>query len=268
MKFLYGLLLTCCSLVVLSSCSTNNVHDRKDWTHYFTDKEIAGSIMLHNTALNTFEICNIQGTQNRYSPAASFNIMLALTGLETGVVSDTNMVWRDSLDRPVEGIGAGETMGEAFRASDEAYFREISRRVGKARMQFWLDSVKYGNMAIGLHVDRFWQDNTLKISPDEQLGLLQKLYYGKLPFQSRSQRLVKQLLLREKTEKYAISYVAGNTRYAEKQVGWIIGWVEEKKRPHFFVINVETPGTYELIDRTVHDILYDILREQNLIEKK
>lgn len=264
MKLIYSLLLISGCTAFICSCSTNNVHNRKDWEHYFTENGVSGSIMLRNSALNTFEIYNLQGTQDRYSPAASFNIMLALTGLETGAIKDTNMVLRDSLNQPIAGINPNETMGQAFHADDEAYFQEISRRIGKPVMQFWLDSVKYGNMAIGLHLDGFWLDNTLKVSPDEQLGLIQNLFYSKLPFQSRSQRLVKNLLQMEKTMKYSISYDSGSTVYADKQVSWIVGWLEEKGRPHFFSLNVEAPASLKGIDQITHKILYSILDKQNL----
>lgn len=268
MKHIYSLLTVCCCIGFLYSCSTNNVHNRKDWAHYFTDNGVTGSFMLHNTALNTYEVYNLEGTQNRYSPAATFDLMLVMTGLETGVIADTNTVLRDSLEQPIPGINPDETMGQAFHRADRAYFQEIGRRVGKPKMQFWLDSVKYGNMAIGLHVDDFWMDNTLKISADEQLGLLQKLYYAKLPFQSRTQRLAKSLLLVDKTMNYSISYVTGNTIYADKQVGWIMGWLEEKSRPHFFVLNLEAPRELKSINEVSHQMLYSILKEQNLFGKK
>lgn len=268
MKLIYRLLMISCCVAVLYSCSTNNVHQRKDWAPYFKDKGMDGSIMLHNTALNTFEVYNLQGTQNRYSPAATFNIMIALAGLETGVIRDTNMVLRDSLEQPLPGIDPNETMARAFHKADQAYFQEVSRRIGRVKMQFWLDSVKYGNMAIGLHEDRFWLDNTLKISTDEQLGFIQRLYYAKLPFQSRSQRLVKELLLVDHTMKYSISYAYGATTYADKKTGWIMGWLEERERPHFFVINVLAPDSVKAVDGISHEILYSILGQQGLFGKK
>lgn len=268
MKLIYRLVMISCCAAVIYSCSTNNVHQRKDWAHYYKDKGLDGSIMLHNTALNTFNVYNLQGTQNRYSPAATFNIMIALAGLETGVIRDTTMVLRDSLEKGLPGIDPNETMAQAFHNSDQAYFQEISRRIGKVKMQFWLDSVKYGNMAIGLHEDRFWLDNTLKISTDEQLGFIQRLYYGKLPFQSRSQRLVKSLLLLNHTMNYTISYSAGGTNYADKQTDWIVGWLEERGRPHFFVVNVLAPDSIQEIDKVSHKILYSILAAEGFFGKK
>lgn len=267
MKGFYRLAVVCLCAAFIYSCSSNNVHDRKDWAHYLSDKGVTGCIMLHNSVLNTFEVYNLQGTQNRYAPAASFNIMIALAGLETGVIRDTNMVMRDSLNQPVAGISPDETMAMAFHRGDLPFLQQISRLVGKERMKFWMDSVKYGNMAVGIHIDSFWLDNTLRVSADEQLGLLQKLYYGKLPFQSRSQRLVKSLMLVDKTAKYQISYVLGSTSYAGKQVSWIVGWLEEKNRPHFFVLNVAAPASFKSIDEVTRDILYEVLKEQDLLGK-
>jgi beta-lactamase class D len=267
MKVLYRLLFAVCCVVSLYSCSSNNVHQRKDWDKYFTGNGISGCFMLHNTVLNTYEVYNLKGTQDRYMPAATFDIMNSLAGLETGIISDTNMVIRDSLNQPVKGVDPDMTLGKAFRSSYLPYFREVARRIGKAKMQFWLDSVKYGNTLIRAGMDTFWLDNTLAISPDEQMGLLQLLYYGKLPFQSRTQRLVRDLMLMKKTAGYRLSYVSGTGPAAGKQVGWIVGWIEEKEHPYFFVLNMETPDSLKDIKALGFTILRHILDGEGYFKK-
>ena len=61
-------------------------------------------------------------------------------------------------------------MYEAFRASAVPYYQEVARRIGKDTMQFWLDSLSYGTKKITTAIDTFWLDNSLKITPDEELG--------------------------------------------------------------------------------------------------
>jgi beta-lactamase class D len=44
-------------------------------------------------------------------------------------------------------------------------------------MKQWIDSLHYGNMNIGNRIDSFWVDNSLKVSPDEQLGLVKAIVF-------------------------------------------------------------------------------------------
>ena len=75
------------------------------------------------------------------------------------------------------------------------YFQEIARQIGKDTMKLWVDSIQYGNKNISGPVDSFWLNNHLKISPDEQLGLMSKLYFDQLPFQKYAQQMVRDAML-------------------------------------------------------------------------
>jgi beta-lactamase class D len=242
------------------------VHQRHDWKKYFSDQGLTGCFMLHNTALNIFNIYNLQGTQTRYSPGASFDLMNAMVGLETGVIADTNTVFRDSLGKSPAGLES-MTLAKAFRTGDSLYFMEVARRVGNVKMQFWLDSIRYGNTLMGKRVDRFWLDNSLKISADEQLGFLQGLYTEKLPFQPRTQRLVKALLFQRQNIRYSLYDKTAIAIEDGKQIGWITGWIQTGDRPHFFVLCAEEPGTQKDIKPVITGILGDILRGEDLFHE-
>jgi len=268
MKITGRLLLIVLSTVMLYSCSSNNVHENSQWKKYFGGNDLSGSFLLHNTILNTFSVYNLPGSQVREVPGATFNIMNIMTALETGTAKDTSMVMRDSLGLPVPGVDSSLTLGEAFRESTQPYFNALARGIGRFKMQYWLDSVKYGNMVIGAYIDSFWVNNTLKISPDEQLGFLQELYYGKLPFQSRTQRLAKALMLREKNVLYQLSYVSGFFVSGYQKIGWIAGWIEENGRPHFFVLQVASKDTSRDLRPVCFSSLHAMLEDEGYFKKK
>lgn len=250
------------STVLLYSCSSNNVHDHKDWNKYFGGNDLSGSFLLHNTVLNTFNVFNLPGSQVREIPGPTFDVMNVLTALETGTASDTSMVLRDSLGRPVPGVDTSLTMGQAFREANQPYFSALARDIGRFKMQYWLDSVKYGNEVIGAYVDSFWVNNTLKISPDEMMGFMQGLFYGKLPFQARTQRLAKALMLKEKNVVYQMSYTDGYFVSGDQKLGWIAGWIEESARPHFFVLQVASRDKSRDLRPICLKTLHDILEEE------
>ena len=104
-------------------------------------------------------------------------------------------------------------MFEAFRYSAVPWYQELARRIGKDTMQHWIDTLgyaqRYGKPVIKNNLDTFWLDNTVKVTADEQLGLVKKLYFGQLPFQPRSQRIVKNMMLSEDNSNYKLSYKTG-----------------------------------------------------------
>lgn len=268
MKSLRTILCVAITSFLLYSCSSNNVHEHKKWDKYFGGKDLSGSFLLHNTVLNTFNVFNLPGTQVRQVPGPVFDIMNVMTALETGAAGDTTMVLTDSLGRPVKGVDSSLTMGQAFREASQPYFSELARRIGRFKMQYWLDSVKYGNGVIGAYVDSFWVNNTLKISPDEMMGFMQELYSGKLPFQTRTQRLGKALLLRETNVLYKLYYAEGYSVAASQKLGWIAGWIEENAHPHFFVLQVASRDTSRELRSVCHATLHDILEEEGYFKQR
>lgn len=267
MKLTFRLLLFILPAAWLTSCSSNNVHENRRWEKYFEGSGFTGSFLLHNSILNTFYVYNLPGSQVREIPGATFDLMNAMAALETGVARDTAQTLRDSLGRPIAGVDSALTLAGAFRTEDRPYFCALARRVGKPHMQFWLDSTKYGNMVIGAYVDSFWVNNTLKISPDEQMGFMQQLYAGKLPFQSRTQRLAKALLLREKNLRYQMSYASAFFVSGERKIGWISGWISENDRPHFFVLEMASRDTTRDVRDSCFSVLHQILDEEGYFKK-
>lgn len=133
-------------------------------------------------------------------------------------------------------------MREAFEVSSVPFYQELARRIGRDTMQQMLDSLQYGNAKIGTAIDSFWLDNSLKITPDEELGFVKKLYFRQLPLQNREMEIVKNMMIREKTDKYILAYKTGwGHKENGDQLGWIVGWIEENSHPYFFVLNLESP---------------------------
>jgi beta-lactamase class D len=128
--------------------------------------------------------------------------------------------------------------------------------------------LQYGNKKIGNAIDSFWLNNSLLVTPDEQLGLVKKLYFGQLPFQKRTQEIVKQVMLQKANSQYAISYKTGLGYKKNGQgIAWVVGWIEENKHPYFFVLQIEGPATVDLKNARL-SVLNAILKEQGFFEGK
>ena len=229
-------------LVSFSSCSVNRAKIDNSLGKYFEENKVEGCFTLLNNSDGKVTVFNMALDTVRFTPASTFKIVNALIGLEIGKITDEKMVIKwDGVKREEESWNTDLSMEEAFKVSSVPYFQEVARRIGKDTMQHWIDSLHYGNMNTGEHVDSFWINNSLQISPDEQLGLVKRLYFDQLPFQKRTQQIVRDAMKQEENTLYSLSYKTGWSQDKQlNSIGWIVGWIEENKHPYFFVTLVKS----------------------------
>jgi beta-lactamase class D len=263
------------ALIFTTGCSTNNVTVEDGFKKYFDENKVNGCFGLWDNAQGQFTIYNLQRFRDSaYLPASTFKIFNSLAALSTGrIFSDTVIVpW----DKKIRIFPGGDTakawnkdmnMREAFEVSNVGFYQEMARRIGKDTMQLLLDSVKYGNHKIGGAVDTFWLNNSLKITADEQLGFVKRLFFKQLPFQNREQEIVKDLMIREKTDKYTLAYKTGWAKTENgDQLGWVVGWIEENRHVYFFSMNVESTDSKIDMVAVRMNILKGILKQQGFFE--
>lgn len=241
-------------ILALWSCAPNNVTEETSLGKIFEQHNARGTFALLDNSTNNFTVYNLKRFRDSaYAPASTFKIVNGLIGLQTGVVENDSMVipW-DGVQRFVPDWNKDLNFYQAFRVSAVPYFQEVARRVGRDTMQRWLDTLAYGSQKIKSGIDTFWLDGSLTIRPDEQMGLVKKLYFNQLPFHQINQEKLKKAMLMEDQPAYRLSYKTGWISDAKKgrELGWVVGFIEENKHPYFFVLNLESaaPG----FDMPVH----------------
>src|SRR5580698_9958152 len=249
------------------SCTRNNVTEDDSLKKYFDNANVSGCFGLLDNGEGRLTIYNLKRYRDSaYLPASTFKIVNSLIGIQTGVIKDENMVIKwDGIKRWNSDWNKDLTMAEAFKVSAVPYFQEVARRIGKDTMQRWIDTLHYGNKNISGPIDSFWLNNHLKITPDEELGLVKKLYFDQLPFYHRNQEIVRKVMLREDNANYKLSYKTG---WGNKENGNEIGWIEENKHPYFFVLNIESADHHIDIRNVRLKILKSILSEMGFFEGK
>lgn len=252
------------------SCTVNKAKTDNSLKKYFQENNVDGCFTLLNNADGEITVYNMELDTQRFSPASTFKIVNSLIGLQTGRATDEKMMIKwDGIKRTMENWNKDMDMTEAFKVSCVPWYQELARRIGRDTMQRWIDSIGYGNKDIRGPVDSFWLNNTLKISPDEQLGLVKKLYFDQLPFRKTVQQTVRELMLREDNTAYKLSYKTG-WGYDGKgnDIGWLTGWVEENKHVYFFVTFIKTPKSGMDIATIRMDITKGILHQLGFLEGK
>lgn len=277
MKDQFKLLATICfSIVFYASCTVNKANNDESLKKHFDQNNVDGCFTMLNNADGEVTVYNMKYDTMRFCPASTFKIFNSLVGLETGVITDEKM--QIKWDGKVRIFPGGDTatkwnkdmdMTEAFKVSSVPYYQEVARRIGRDTMQRWIDSIGYGNKNISGPIDSFWLNNTLKISPDEQLGFVKKLYFDQLPFRKSVQQMVRDVMLQEENTAYKLSYKTGwGFDEDKKAIGWVVGWIEENRHVYFFVTFVKAPAANTDIGKIRLDITKAILKQYGFFEGK
>jgi len=198
-----------------------------------------GAFVLFDMNKHEYFRYNPKRCAERFLPASTYKVPNALIGLETGVIPDSNYVLKwDGKPEPFKEWERDHDLKSAVQYSVVWYFQELARRVGREREQHWLDTLNYGNKIIGDSVDRFWLNNSLKISADEQVEFLKRLYDEVLPLSRRSMKIVKDILSSEKIGNATMKFKTG-TGHTDHFIGWLVGYVEKGDHVYIFAFNVD-----------------------------
>lgn len=252
--------------LVFQNCSPNNVEENDSLGKYFEKEGVTGCFALLDNATNKFTIYNLDRYRDSaYLPASTFKIVNSLIGLQTGQIpSDTAVLeWNGEMTSRVE-CDRDMNMYEAFRVSCASWYQQMVKGIERDTMQRWLNTLEYGNKKIST-IDSFWLDNSLKIRPDEQLGLVKRLFFNQLPFHRINQEIVKRAMVFEDKSSYKLSYKTGlGVRENGNQIAWVVGWIEEYNHPYFFVLNIESADKNADLREVRMRILRNILKELDL----
>jgi len=218
--------------------------EAQDLGKYF--EKTKGAFVLYDLKSNRYLRHNEQRCRQRFSPFSTFKIPNSLIGLETGVIKDAEFVipW-DRQKYPAESNlmpewNRDQTLRSAIRYSVVWYYRELAGRVGQPRMKEWVNKLDYGNRDTSGGIDRFWLHSSLRISADEQIEFLKRLYHEQLLVSKRSIEIVTAILTLEKNAEYRLSCKTGGGPIGEgKYLGWFVGYLEAKGNVYFFAINLE-----------------------------
>lgn len=244
-----------------------NLVEDPDLGVHFSAFGVQGAFVLYDLNGNTYLYYNRARCDERFIPASTFKILNALIALEVGSVVDEDEVipW-DGVDRGYDSWNQDHDLRTAMQHSAVWFYQELARRTGRERIQQYVDAVGYGNRDISGEIDTFWLEGGLRISPNEQIDFLKRLYFDDLPFSERSLEIVKDIIVLEEMDAYRLSGKSGWAQRVELQVGWLVGYVERDGNVYFFATNVESAAPDERFGSSKFEITETILQEMGLLQ--
>ena len=231
----------CLSLAVLllfsTGCKRNRI-PRNDLSKFFTEFQVRGGILVYDQSEDTYYVCNQERSVLPFLPASTFKIFNSLVALETGAVKDVDEVLKwDGKERMREQWNQDLNMRQAMEYSAVWFYQEMARRIGAESMEKWVKEAGYGNQNIGGDLDMFWLNGELRITQQQQLQFLQKLYNNELPFSEKTMEQVKEIMLVEEGEGFKLFGKTGWASSVEPNIGWFVGYLEKGENVYFFATN-------------------------------
>ena len=200
-----------------------------------------GAFVLYDLNADSYLRYNPQRCAEQFLPASTFKILNSLIGLETGVILDENFVIKwDGAQYDIPAWNQDHSLKTAIQNSVVWYYQELARRVGAEKMRQYVEAANYGNRDISGNIDSFWLDGALRISADEQIVFLKRLYQNDLPFSQRSLDIVKTIIVQEETASYRLSGKTGSAQRLKVHTGWFVGYLEKDGNVYFFATNIES----------------------------
>lgn len=233
-------------IVLVYACNPNNVKNDSAIAQLMDSAGMQGNFALLENGTEQFTIHNLSNYKDSAAaPLNTFFIIPVLIGLDKGIVShhDTLLNLNDSAE----------------------LYKAVIAKIGRQQILKVLDSLHYGKGIASADSTHFWEDGSLVITPDEQLGLIKRIYFKELFFQKKSQEKIKKMILMEDNSNYRLSYITGVDTTANKNIAWVLGYVEENQHPYFFVLNTKANTSTNLTDNNIK-LLKKILLQQGFLK--
>ena len=206
--------------------------------------DYTGSFVLYDQSADRWNIYNMDHASTRVSPNSTYKIYDALLGLESGIITPehSTFTWNGE-PYPFNSWEADQDLTSAIHNSVNWYFQAIDSQAGFEAVRTFLQTINYGNQNTGTNLNLYWTDFSLKISPIEQVELLQDFYQNHFHFDSKNIQAVKKALLLSTTSSGSLYGKTGTGRVNGKDVnGWFIGYIETANNTYYFATNIQAPS--------------------------
>lgn len=252
-----------------------------NWERYFDG--INGAAVVYNPSENHYQIYNRELAITRRSPCSTFKIISSLAALEKQVIvpEDSMRTWSGEVfwnEKWNRDIG----FEDAFRTSCVWYYRKIIDEIGKETMQEELDRLQYGNCDISDWEGRlntnnnnraltgFWIESSLKISPKEQVEVLERIFGENSVYSQETQNTLKQVMLapeQQSTDTFVYGKTGMGKAHGIVVHSWFAGFADMDDGRHYFCVylgetegkNVSSTKAKEIAFEIVSDIANTVI---------
>ena len=249
---------------------SQSIIEQNDRLHFLhKSMDVKSSIIIYNQQKNRLITNDTLAFKETYSPNSTFFLYESLIGLESGKIKDSldNFHW-NSLCHPNENWNQDQTLSLALKHQTEWCFEQVARAIDSSKMQSWLNLIGYGNKDISGGIDRFWNNNSLKISVKQQFDLFKRLYYYNLPFSFEHLKFIRKAFNVKRLVNKNLYSFKTNGMNRDKQQIWYFGYVEFLNNTYLIVHCVESNSRKKnnYINTIQSELLFSTLKELGMVD--
>ncbi|WP_421852799.1 class D beta-lactamase [Oricola sp.] len=181
----------------------------------------------------------------RFSPASTFKPVLALIGIEAGILTSPDapaVAYDPAINARFEGWRQTTTPRRWLKRSVLWYSQWLTRQLGMQRFQAHIDRLDYGNRDLSGDpgkdngLTHAWLGSSLKISPVEQAVFLRRWVNRELPLSAATYAMADEMIEHFETDDPGLDVVGktgtawavdANGNRLRTQNGWFVGWAEK-----------------------------------------
>lgn len=294
---MYKYIILLLSVISAAGCRDARIEEHPEWEQFFKEHNVQGAleyidnnkerVLYYNRAFNSTPI----------TAGSTYQIFGALVAIESAVAptEQFRLPWNGQYysfhngkvaiitDTTVSGYqpqwNQELTLSEAFKINAFPYFQQLTQKISQPEMKHFIDTIQYGNRKYEGDLINFWNNGTLLISPDEQLGLLKRLYHGELKgFTERSQRVTRGLFDKTTEQDYTVYSKKFTVNHNDTIVIQYMGFVEKIKNlknpktgnidpiphPYFYVLSIYDTDPSKDLDAIADKVFRKVFTETDL----
>lgn len=219
-----------------------------------------GTLLISSLDDSTEFRVNSNLGDSAYIPASTFKIPHTLIALETGVIDSSTIFEWDSLSRSYEPWNQDQNLTNAFNRSCVWCYQTIAEELSDSIYLDFLRRFDYGNQITGDTVTTFWLNGDIRISVNQQVDFLKRMYRNELPVDSTYIDLLKNVMIIERNDKYTLRAKTGWSG----EDGWFVGYFEVDNSVWFFANHIRITNNDQLALRK--SLVMDAFRELGIID--
>lgn len=237
-------------VALILSCSVETAAEAisVDWSEHraiadlFSDAGVVGTFAVCRQPDGLVTGHHAQRALKRFPPASTFKVPHTLIALETGAVSgpDEKFEW-DGVPRTFRSWERDMSLVDALQASNVPVYRDVAGRIGRERMQAYLETFGYGSREVGESMTDFWLVGPLEISAVEQCRFLLRLAAGELSVADEHLQTLRTMLATDVGNGVTLYAKTGWATAPDPGPGWWAGWVEGPFGRAGFALNIDMP---------------------------
>jgi beta-lactamase class D len=261
------------SLLLFFSARLNAATDFKK---VFSDRDACFMISDLETGKVIAEY-NSERCKERFTPCSSFKIAAALMAFEKGILKDENQIIKwDGIkhNRPEE--NRDQTPLTWMSNSVKWVTEWIMPQLGEKTIQQYLEKFKYGNKDFSGGLKDAWVTSSLKISAQEQVLFLSRLWKNDLGLSKKTTELTKKIIF---IKKIGNSELYGKTgtgclvghncmERPDKMIGTFVGVLKTGSKTYVFASNAsDLKDQQEPAGPRLRNTVIEIFKEMGLVSK-